>query len=215
MKEIAKILSKHGRDRGIAHHEELNNWLDFILDMFDFHKFGIEHFRNKANEDRDLYVATIRWLNVVADRMEKGGWVDVFGELYEEMYQTKSKSSKLGQFFTPPSVCDVMAKIVDEDKDKYVVNDPSCGSGRTLLAHFMCNKNINRYYIGEDIDVVSVKMCALNMMAHGMVGRVVQHDTLRSPIEFNFGYEINEIRYPFMNIFYSVRKITGNNESFL
>lgn len=102
---------------------------------------------------------------------------------------------------------------VRNEKQQYI-NDCACGSGRTLVSHFMetyrqTGKHpVSYYYQGEDIDIVSVKMCALNMMIHGMRGRAIRHDTLMEPVSFDYGFEINEVRYPFPTPFYSLRPIT-------
>lgn len=69
------------------------------------------------------------------------------------------------------------------------------------------NDHTPAYYQGEDIDFSSVKMCALNMMIHGMHGRAIRHDTLMEPVSFDYVFEINEVRYPFPTPFYSLRKI--------
>lgn len=145
------------------------------------------------------------WLEIVAKKIDEGCWIDVFGNIYEEMYQSKGKSSMLGQFFTPPGLCDLMANMNEPTDGK--IGDPACGSGRTLLAAYVNNKKA--YYIGEDIDGISCKMCALNLMIHGAKGRVICHDTLNSPVFFNWGYEINEVRYPFPTPFYSLRLISN------
>lgn len=206
IQEIEESVRKHGHDR----QNGLSMWLDYLIDMFD-----IKHIKNgtfeqnlveKSRKDENLYNATIIWLDIVAKELDGGGWIDVFGNIYEEMYQSKGKSAILGQFFTPKHICDLMAKINDEETDGKI-GDPACGSGRTLLASYVNNKNA--YYIGEDIDGISCKMCALNLMVHGARGRVICHDTLNSPVYFDWGYEINEVRYPFPTPFYSLRRISN------
>ena len=146
--------------------------------------------------------------------MDKGSFFDFFGDIYERMYQSNGKASQFGQFFTPPQIAELMARICqDENRKDYTCADPSgCGSGRMLLAHYAANKFSNCYYRADDLDIVSVKMCALNMMAHGMRGQVVQHDTLVNPILFDFGYEVNEIRYPIPTPYLSLRKIKYSKE---
>lgn len=155
-----------------------------------------------------LFKVAIDWLSRVSESLEKGSWLDYFGDLYESQYYSRSKSSSMGQFFTPKSVSSLLGSIVGNENGG-CVNDCACGSGRLLLAHFAQSEDKDSYYIGEDLDTVSVKMCALNMMAHGMRGRVVRHDTLRDPVAFDYGFEINEVRYPIPNTMYSIRKINN------
>lgn len=62
----------------------------------------------------------------------------MFGLIYEEMYLSRGKASKTGQFFTPRSVSDLMAQISTlGSQDHGKVNDCAAGSGRLLLAHYV------------------------------------------------------------------------------
>lgn len=204
IQEIEESVRKHGHDR----QQGLAMWLDYLVDMFDvkyiMNNTYEQHLIDKAMEDENLYNATIMWLEMASKKIEAGGWIDVFGEIYEQLYIPKRKSSMLGQFFTPEDICNLMGEMNGSGK---MINDPSCGSGRTLLAAYVNNKKT--YYVGEDIDGISCKMCALNLMIHGARGRVVCHDTLASPVYFNWGYEINEVRYPVPTPFYSLRPISN------
>lgn len=213
MKKIKKLIDEHCRTKGVDENAGLNELLDYLLELFDvfWHKdvsdFIAHTIAMKAKSEQ-LFEVCVDWLERVKKAIDNGTWIDYFGELYERQYQSKGKASSLGQFFTPASVSDLMSKIVVDDEDgAYKVNDCACGSGRLLLAHFAANNYKHDYYIAEDLDIMSVKMCALNMMAHGMIGRVVRHDTLKSPLSFDYGFEINEVRYPIPTTLYSVRKI--------
>ena len=110
-----------------------------------------------------------------------------------------------------------MADITDADVEEKIskrgfvmVNDPACGSARTLLAHFMKKTHDNRalsglyYYEAADIDLPTCKMAACNMMIHGMQGKVVCQDQLLLPTPTAIFY-INEVRYPFPSGMYSIR----------
>lgn len=212
MKEVIKLIEKHVSERQIDRHQGLNVLCDFLIDMFDVRHFLSKdgffvNCRTAERENPYLFKIAMIWMNKVADAIAQGSFLDFFGGVYEEMYQSRGKASTLGQFFTPASVCELMAKMIDNGG--YRVNDPSCGSGRTLLAVNAIRRMNGKdgYYVGEDIDTASVKMCSLNMMMHGMHGRVVRHDTLMEPNTFDYGFEINEVRYPFPSPFYSIRKI--------
>lgn len=218
IKEIIKHIQTHARNHTIEAHNTLNAWLYYMIEYFDISQYrtpdGWAKMQDaKFKESPELYSATYLWMSLTADNMEKGQTSDILGSVYEELFQSKSKASSLGQFFTPCSLSDLMAKIsYNPTEGRHAVNDCACGSGRTLLSHYMTasaneQKPKSHYYVGEDIDITSVKMCALNMMIHGMHGRAVRHDTLRDPISFDYGFEINEVRYPFPTPFYSLRRI--------
>lgn len=216
MKETISLIEKVVREKNLDAHQGLNAVLDFLIDIFD-----IKHYLSKEGwfsavskaekEEPHLYRIMMIWMEKVATAMEKGSWIDFFGGVYEEMYQSRGKASTLGQFFTPPNICDLMAKISSPVKGR--VNDCACGSGRTLLAGASAaGFPRSNFYIGEDLDMVSVKMCALNLMIHGCQGRVVRHDTLAEPICFDYGFRINDIRYPFETPFYSLTRIKMTRE---
>lgn len=218
MKEVIKLLEKHVYERQVDRHQGLNVLLDFLVDMFDVRHFYKENgFQANCLELSEkepyLYKIAIIWMNKVTDALENGTWIDFFGGIYEEMYQSKGKASALGQFFTPPAICDMMSIVAGRNVTGRV-NDCACGSGRTLLSAF-ANSGYPKdvYYMGDDIDTASVKMCALNMMIHGMRGRVVRHDTLKEPIAFDYGFELNEVRYPIPTMYYSLRRISHTRES--
>ena len=220
MKRAQELIAQHCRNNNIDISRGLNELLDYLIEFFDIEAFnngedGVErHYNQMLEKSRPLFMVCVDWLARVSEEMDKGGWIDYFGELYESMYQSKGKASNLGQFFTPPSLCNVMSKVVctDDETECKRISDSACGSGRTLLAHFANAQRKDGYYVGEDIDISSVKMCALNMMVHGMHGRVVLHDTLCNPDTYDIGYEVKEVRYPFPTPFYSLRKISKHKK---
>ena len=211
MKEVIKLIDKVVSEKRLDAHQGLNAVLDFLIDMFDIRHYLTPHGWFEAagkaeKEEPHLYRIMLIWIDKVATAMENGSCLDFFGGVYEEMYQSKGKASTLGQFYTPMNICELMARITIPNNGK--ISDCACGSGRTLIASASASSfDRDNYYIGEDIDTVSVKMCALNLMIHGCKGRAIRHDTLKEPIYFDYGFEINEIRYPVRTPFYSLRKI--------
>ena len=216
MKEVVKLIEKVVSEKRIDRHQGLNALLDFLIDVFDARHYTTEGgwFKVVAEAEKNephLFRILMIWMEKVAAAMEKGGWLDFFGEMYEEMYQSKGKASTLGQFFTPPALCDLLSFCTAPNEGK--INDSACGSGRLLLAGGAASKFDRRnFYVGEDLDVVSVKMCALNLMIHGCRGRVVQHDTLMNPVLFDYGFRINDVRYPIPSPFYSLTRISLTKE---
>lgn len=145
---------------------------------------------NKFHLLGEMYIAMIHTMNdnIHTDQC----WFDVPGTLYES-FAMKSKSSALGQFFTPALVCDMIAKIQGADAPVgKLVNDPAAGSSRMLLAfNSVAPGNI---LIAQDIDQICTKMSAINLCLHGCKGQSVNGDALQ-PDNFNFGFSIN----PFQN----------------
>ncbi len=71
-----------------------------------------------------------------------------------------------------------------------VLKDPSCGSGRMLLASAFEIGN-RHYYYGIDIDSTCVKMAAINLFLNGIFkGEVMCADAL-NPDDFRCSYKFS------------------------
>ena len=126
-------------------------------------------------------------------------WYDPFGNLFESVSSDFSKQ-RAGQFFTPPSICDLMAQIIVEKPTAQNIGntcvDPCCGSGRLLLASNAINAGL--YHIGNDIDPLCTKMTALNFCLNGVIGEVSCNNALQATSNnFRFGFKI----VPLMSLF--------------
>lgn len=223
------ILSDQAKEDGRPYEMALSDFCDYLLDLFSVDAFlgdteGYQKWlKQRLQAKPKLGTLAVMWLNDVSHAVYQGKWLDVFGTLYEDMYLTSGKASKTGQFFTPASLSDLMRAIIAPDKieassakiDGSIVNDCAAGSGRLLLSHYMEVSKQNplagrRYqYIAQDSDPLVCKMCTLNMMAHGMNGKVICQDTLALSTP-SAVYCINEVRYPFISPYYSVRVKSGD-----
>lgn len=222
-------LSQQTEADGRPYETALSDFCDYLLDLFSVKAFdgtldGFKNWQQQRLQAKPKFgVLAVAWLNDVSQAMDRGQWLDVFGILYEDMYLTAGKASKTGQFFTPASVSDLLSAIISPGKieapsakiEGSTVNDCAAGSGRLLLAHYMEVSKLDhsagrRYkYVAQDSDPLVCKMCALNMMVHGMNGKVICQDTLAMSTP-SAVYCINEIRYPFVSPYYSVRVKSGN-----
>lgn len=102
------------------------------------------------------------------------GFKDPFGDFFMEHLSNNHK----GQFFTPESICEMIAKmqIGAELPDKATVADPCCGSGRLLLAAAKINRNALFY--GMDVDLTCCKMTVINFMLNTLSGEVTWMNTI-------------------------------------
>ena len=226
IKQFVKYLTEVSDNHGVKQEERLDAFCDFIIRLFSTDSYKPEGFKpDVVTPENEDYINIVSiWCEMVSEEMENGNSVDLFGQLYEQMFLLKSKASSNGQFFTPDSLCRLMADITDADVEEKVshigpviVNDPACGSARTLLAHFMDKTREDHalagmyYYEAADIDLPTCKMAACNMMIHGMQGRVVCQDQLSLPTPTAIFY-INEVRYPFPSGMYSIRVVYPKKE---
>ncbi len=120
-------------------------------------------------------------------------WYDPFGAFYESGIASAGRRANAGQFFTPSTVVDFMVQVQaspGETKGQGLrINDPACGSGRTLVAYHAYNPG--NYVYGEDIDYTCCLMTVCNMLLHGAVGEVVWHDSLNQE-SFYGGWNVNQ-----------------------
>ena len=115
---------------------------------------------------------------------------DILGEYFEQHLSRKNS----GQFFTPFHVCMFMAhSICDsgrEDEKPLRILDPTCGSGRMLMAAAKTAGRKHEFY-GIDIDHTCIKMAAFNLFLNGIFhSEVMWADALRSD-DFHMAYRIS------------------------
>ena len=72
---------------------------------------------------------------------------------------------------------------------KCLVSDPTCGSGRTLLAFHV--RHLGNYLVAEDIDRTCCLMTVCNFILHGVEGEVIWHNSLE-PDSFFEAWKTNE-----------------------
>ena len=113
---------------------------------------------------------------------------DVLGQVYMEL---ELGSKQTGQFFTPWSVCQMMAEIAVTDAGEKIenngfitVNEPAVGGGAMIIALAEALKKAGYNYqkqmvvIATDIDIRSVYMCYLQLSLLGIPAVVYHGDTL-------------------------------------
>jgi hypothetical protein len=132
-------------------------------------------------------------LGILVMSLEREPEQDFLGEMFMAL---ELGSHWKGQFFTPYSVCKMMAKVnvnIDDAKGKiekqgYIsVNDPACGAGATLIAarNQLQQAGIGSteaFFIGQDIDRTAAMMCYIQLSLLGCAGYVVIADTLTNPV---------------------------------
>lgn len=131
---------------------------------------------------------------------EQDGYCDFLGELFM-MLEINFKGA--GQFFTPYSVCEMMAhmnfdietaKAAIAKKGYVAVHDPACGAGATLIgaAATLRAAGINyqrqAVFVGQDLDSNVALMCYIQLSLLGCPGFVVVGDTLNNPSTTNILY---------------------------
>ena len=133
--------------------------------------------------------------------------IDVLGDAYEYLIgKFASGAGKgAGEFYTPPAVSKLLAKIVTLGKEKIgSVYDPTCGSGSLLLKVINEYKEQESYkdikVYGQESNPTTYNLARMNMILHGMHYRnfdIQQDDTLEQPQHLEKRFEAIVANPPF------------------
>lgn len=128
--------------------------------------------------------------------------IDVLGDAYEYMIGefASGAGKKAGEFYTPPMVSKLLAKLVTQGKGKLRdVYDPTCGSGSLLLRVAKEVKEVG-YYYGQEKNPSTYNLARMNMLLHGVHYRsfdIQQDDTLEHPQHIGKQFEAVVANPPF------------------
>lgn len=119
-------------------------------------------------------------LQLTPDRVAE----DVIGEAYMFLIQKfgADAGKKAGEFFTPATVSDLVAKLADAQSG-HMVYDPACGSG-SLLIKTVQNVPDNNYALaGQEVNGQTWAMCKMNMFLHSTdSAEIAWGNTLTDPM---------------------------------
>ena len=142
--------------------------------------------------EKDELKAIVQLFKLTTLALEFNPEQDFLGRLY---MQFGIANNWRGQFFTPLSVSDLMARLVigpytpDQIREHgYIsVNDSSCGAGCMMIAfaNYCLSQGINYQqsvlFVGQDIDPVVGRMCYIQTSLLGCPGYVVIGNTITEP----------------------------------
>lgn len=194
MREFLKQLNSFVTRNGFEVGKVFDDFLQYIIWAHTLPQYGkkIDGWSYTPEQNKEMYDMYRTLILAVKPKIDRHGWFDAFGFVYEDMIAGKFRRSNSGQFFTPPSICDLMTDITAPKEQTIVgktISDPTCGSGRNLLAFHA--KHLGNYFVAEDIDRTCCLMTVCNFIIHGVEAEVIWHNTLQ-PDTFYGGWKINE-----------------------
>jgi type I restriction enzyme M protein len=185
---------------GVCYHRRVNLVFDDFLEIcvccFTRGAMETRYFEIIKNYSKDELNQISKCLGLLIaeyeNEVQSGTWTDALGHTFEEINST-SVAQALGQFFTPVHICNLMAQLVS-DENGGRISDPSCGSGRNLIAHKFKNIEVSSksFYYAQDLDRRCVLMSIINLFLYGMHGVVLHQNTLS--MEIYGGYYISDPR---------------------
>lgn len=150
--------------------------------------------QSKYTQKEMQIISQLLALTVMA--LEREPWQDFLGSLYMNL---DLGNHWKGQFFTPYNVTKMMARMIIGNLEQQVsekgyvsVNDCACGAGATLIAaaEEACaqlgktkhNWQNHVLFFAQDIDVVTAKMCYIQLSLLGCAGAVKIGNSLTDPM---------------------------------
>ena len=150
------------------------------IDFNDSNKFGETKTRNAILKHL-LEDFSDSELNLSPSALQNN---DVMGDAYEYLISNFAGDAgkKGGEFFTPPEVSTLIAKLVG-DRTGAKVYDPTCGSGSLLIkVHKEIGKDNCSIY-GQEKNSQTYSLCRMNMYLHeiGDSAKIKWGDTIKEP----------------------------------
>lgn len=108
---------------------------------------------------------------------------DVIGDVYEYLIGqfAAGAGKKAGEFYTPPEVSILLAKLV-QPKPGDRICDPACGSGSLLIRVAKETGSQNYFLGGQESNGSTWALCRMNMFLHDMDGAQIEWcDTISNP----------------------------------
>lgn len=188
LRELQKSIEHVGRTHG--YYETFRDFLEYCVACFDFQSREDVSKRliTRYGDHYQTFIQGFYLLPKVYDELlGQLGWCDPLGDWYME-WTGRFKAKGMGQFFTPEHICHLMVELnPGETGAKLTVSDPTCGSGRFLLAYHALHPG--NYQVGDDLDEMCVHMSVINMTFHGCVGAVNHMNSLT--MQWFKGYHVN------------------------
>ena len=125
--------------------------------------------------ENDVLGNVLRIFNDPALQAAKG---DVFGRIYEYFLTQFADvgAHDNGEFFTPPSIVQMIVNAIEPDHGK--VLDPACGSGGMFVqsAHFIEKMKLDptkvATFYGQEKNATTIRLGKMNLAVHGLEGKI-------------------------------------------
>lgn len=191
LQPLIKELTTFSYQNGKNITDVFDDFLLYIIYGFDCTFKKVEGWNYTQEQSQAFGRMFAEWVRIMEKVLRHRDWYDAFGDIYMELISSKMRQQGNGQFFTPHTICDFMAKVtINEGEHTGNISDCACGSGRCLLAANAISPG--NYYVGQDIDRTCCLMTVCNFIIHGMVGEVIWGDAL-NPANFHGAWKTNEM----------------------
>lgn len=113
---------------------DLEEFFNHIVDEIDFEAV-FKHDEIYSAIPLDIVASQIRDFIIELDEQNLTQFDnDVVGRIYEGVIPADRRKA-MGEYYTPPSICDLICRLTIDDASDYVL-DPACGSGGFLVSAY-------------------------------------------------------------------------------
>ena len=150
IRPLEKLVCDFAYSNGYDPMSVFNDFLRYVIHGFSPGAPPLMDWKYKRQQNRHFMEMLVGWIRLMQRELQSGEWFDSFGDLFMAI-SSKSGRQVNGQFFTPPHICDLMVLCTDtgEKTTGKRISDPTCGSGRLLLAYHV--RHPGNYLVAEDI----------------------------------------------------------------
>ena len=151
VRPLEKLITDFSYTNGLDPVNVFNDFLTYIIHGFSPGAPPLQSWKYKRQQNMKFMQMLTGWVRLMANRIKDDtSWYDPFGDLYMALV-SKSAQQSQGQFFTPVHICDLMVLCTqtEEKKTGQRMGDPTCGSGRLLLAYHV--RHLGNYLVAEDV----------------------------------------------------------------
>ena len=175
IRPLEKMVCDFAYSNGYDPISVFNDFLRYVIHGFSPGAPPLMDWKYKRQQNRHFMEMLTGWIRLMQRELQSGGWFDAFGDLFMAI-SSKSGRQVNGQFFTPPDICDLMVLCTDSGETAIGkrICDPTCGSGRLLLAYHV--RHLGNYLVAEDVSRTCCLMTVCNMLVHGCIGEVMVDD---------------------------------------
>ena len=212
-------------------HRSWDVWRDFIIMFACSLSNPVDRFHYEEREKR--YLKIIKKYNkreqeqfpelaaYVVMALEENPEQDFLGSIFMELNLGDKSNS---QFFTPYHVCELMAKVTEEDvaavvkeKGYITINDSCCGAGATLIAAInearkqleKVNLNFQNHVlvVAQDIDEIVALMCYIQLSLLGVAAYIKVGDVFTQPMSTDDNGENNWFTMMYFSDVWTMRRV--------
>ena len=169
------------------------NFLDLALSYFcnnmDERQMELRKYVEKNEDFKNAYKDALKCFGDDAE-----DYHDPLGDIF----MSRISHGDHGQFFTPESISLLMSEIIMGEKlhDGMTINDPACGTGRTLLMALkhIRSKGFEPKLYANDLSMTCAKMTLLNFCINSVDGAVTCGDALKMDTENFTFFKLDKVR---------------------